>query len=273
MAGIARTRFAARPRAHEDEDGHVALGVCFAIAALAHAAFALGVHPARAVPRAVVVTELELVVPAPPAPTAPPAPAAPPAPTAPVPEPTAPAPRRGGARASAPAAARAGALLTARSDPDREQASGAPVDFVTDPSGGSYGSGVVSRGGSAELGIAGGRAAGTGNVPAAVSPAGRGDGLTPAANLSRAARLTEPDACRGYYPPDTTFDVGQVTVTVVVRAGGEASSVAVLAESPSGQGFGQAARACLLSTRFSPALDKGGRAVSTAATIHVRFSR
>jgi protein TonB len=64
-----------------------------------------------------------------------------------------------------------------------------------------------------------------------------------------------------------------VTLTVVVRADGGVSSASVVSESPAGQGFGKAARACIQRKRFEPSLDRSGTAVAAATTIKLRFVR
>jgi protein TonB len=115
---------------------------------------------------------------------------------------------------------------------------------------------------------------GVGSVPAppvAVAPAG--DGLTAAADLSRRASLSEANACAGFYPSEASADSGTVALTLVVRADGAVTSAAVVSESPAGQGFGLAARACLQRKRFEPSLDRAGKAVAAATTIRVRFVR
>jgi protein TonB len=147
------------------------------------------------------------------------------------------------------------------------------VDFVTDPNGTSYGSGVVARGGTADHGEKGATVKGVGTAPAPVAVAPPSDGLVPAANLSRRATLNEPNACAGYYPSEADADSGAVTLTLVVRADGAVTSSAVLSESPAGQGFGKAARACLQNKRFEPSLDRAGNVVAAATTLKVRFVR
>ena len=148
------------------------------------------------------------------------------------------------------------------------------VDFVTDPAGSTYGSGVVARGGTAEHGERGATAAGVGSTPVPVRAAAPPqDGLVAAANLSRRAALNERDACAGFYPSEAEVDSGAVTLTVVVRADGGVSSASVVSESPVGQGFGKAARACLQKKRFEPSLDRSGTAVAAATTIKLRFVR
>ncbi|MBK7401759.1 MAG: hypothetical protein IPJ34_37280 [Myxococcales bacterium] len=59
---------------------------------------------------------------------------------------------------AAPPAAKAGALLTANDDAPKAKGE-EPVSFVTDPNGGAYGSGVVQKGGTAEVGAEGARPA------------------------------------------------------------------------------------------------------------------
>lgn len=220
------------------------------------------------------VSEIELV--APPAPPDPP-PAPPPAdtvdtakaaPPAPVARAAA-APRLTPPPAAPPPAARAGNVLTAR-----DGTAGDAIDFVTDPNGQAYGSGVVARGGTADHGAP--RAAPT-PTPTPEKPAApaapRADAVAPPESLSRPARLSEPNPCAGYYPSAADADSGQVTVSLVVRPSGDLASLAVVSESPAGEGFGAAARACLAKKRLAPALDHGGQAVTAALTVRVRFSR
>lgn len=205
-----------------------------------------------------VVTEVEL----PPAPDPPP--------TAPPQEASAvaPSPATKPAVAAPPPAARAGALLTAKTaaPAGNEEL----VEFVTDPNGTSYGSGVVARGGTAERGEVG-AALTHAQMPARTASAG--DGLTPNANLSRRATLDEPNACAGSYPTDANVDSGSVTLTVVVRGDGVVTTASVLSETPANQGFGHAARTCIVRKRFTPALDRAGNAVATSTTLKVGFVR
>lgn len=234
---------------------------------------ALAVHGAvtfavRAAPVAVVeapkVTEVELPPPPPPEPEKVTPPPEPPKDEA--------VPAAKPSSAPPPQAARAGALVTAKDD--RPSAKNEElVDFVTDPNGTSYGSGVVARGGTADHGERGATVKGVGSAPAPVVSAPPSDGLVAAANLSRRATLNEANACAGYYPSEADADSGAVTLTLVVRADGAVTSAAVLSETPAGQGFGKAARACLQNKRFEPSLDREGKAVAAATTIKVRFVR
>ena len=67
--------------------------------------------------------------------------------------------------------------------------------------------------------------------------------------------------------------MAQTAVMVVVAKSGAVSSATVLSESPAGQGFGAAARACLLAKHFTPALDREGQLAATAVRVNIRFSR
>jgi protein TonB len=242
--------------------GSEAYFVVLALAMHGGLAMAARAAPARAV-EITRVTEVDLSPPPPPEPRK----VAPPEPT----EAKGPA-TKPPAQPRPPQAARAGALLTAK-----ESAPSAIkddlVDFVTDPAGTSYGSGVVARGGTADHGEHGAAAAGVGSAPVPAAAPPRGDGLVAAANLSRRAALHEANACAGFYPSEADADSGAVTLTLVVRADGGVSAASIVSESPAGQGFGKAARACLQTKRFEPSLDRSGTPVTAAATIRLRFSR
>lgn len=253
------------------------------------AAGALGLLPPRASAAELPPVEIEL---APPEAAKPPEPPKPeePKPEEAKPEPPAPeapkaivlpAEKAPPASAPAPAAARAGALLTA-SDDAPKSAGEEPVRFVTDPDGGSYGSGVVARGGTADVGAPGAKVGGAPNgagaaiakPPAPVAkPSGGGEALVAAKDWSRAPRLGDADACKGYFPSAADDDAGEVVVQVVVRASGEPGGVTVVTESPRGQGFGAAAKSCLSGKRFEPALGKDGQAVAAATSVRIKFSR
>jgi len=60
---------------------------------------------------------------------------------------------------------------------------------------------------------------------------------------------------------------------VVVGKTGSVASAAIVSESPSGQGFGAAARTCMLSQHFTPALDRAGQPAATAMAVNVHFDR
>jgi TonB family protein len=67
--------------------------------------------------------------------------------------------------------------------------------------------------------------------------------------------------------------VAKVDLVVVVQAEGRVTRVTIARESPAGEGFGQAARACLLSKRFTPGADRAGRAVAASTAVRVHFTR
>jgi protein TonB len=250
------------------DENRVADALALVVAATLH--LGVAIHVARAHHRMPApltpVTEIEL--------------APPPPPPAPVPEAEPPlrpadAPAPAAPRSAPPAAARAGALLTRKDDAPPKPTDPEPVDFVTDPNGTSYGSGVVARGGTADHG-APGAVAGVPSAPAVAQRASApapGDAITPASDLSRAARLTVSNPCRGLYPNEASNDSGDVSLSLVVAATGQIRIVSILSESPPGQGFGRAARACMLAHRMDPAIDKTGAAVTSVASVIVHFSR
>jgi outer membrane biosynthesis protein TonB len=170
-----------------------------------------------------------------------------------------------------PPAARAGAVLTAPPDPAPAPAAAEPFDFTSDPNSHVYGSGVVAVGGTATHGLAGARVGGTGNAPVPTPPPG--DGLTAASDLSQKPRLRVSDPCRGFFPEAAQDDVAVVSVRVVIGKSGQVSNANVVSESPTGQGFGAAARRCMLDQVFVPALDRDGNAAATALNVNVKFSR
>ena len=95
----------------------------------------------------------------------------------------------------------------------------------------------------------------------------------PVLNLSRKPSLDVPDVCKGYFPTAADDDRALVTLRVIVRASGAVQSATVVAEDPSGQGFGAAARTCLLARTFTPGLDEAGHPAMAQTTVNVRFSR
>ncbi|MBK9001056.1 MAG: energy transducer TonB [Myxococcales bacterium] len=251
-------------------------GVAMGLALCAHVGLALGfsgAEPAR--PPPLLVTEIELAPPAEPEPVAKPEEPEPEQPDTKTTEPLpADAPARPRASASTPPPGRAGNVLTARADapvsPGTE-----PVDFVTDPNGSSYAGGVVARGGSGDGGGHGAAPRAEGTRAAAPAPSGAAakSDLTPASDLSRGPVLRGGTDCTGYYPSAADADAALVTLVVVVGPDGAIASLSVAQESPAGQGFGAAARACLRNGRFDPGLDEAGRGVKTATSVRVRFKR
>jgi hypothetical protein len=205
------------------------------------------------------------------------APEPPPAPAEP--DPPESAPRAAQALSQAPrspAAASAGAVLTAAAASQSADPA-EPFDFTSDPNH-RFGVGVVAVGGRAPRGLAGARASGSGRQAqterADSAPArSPGTGLTKLSDLSRVPRLPARDPCQGYFPGSATNDRATALVRVVVGKSGAVSSAAIVSESPRGQGFGAAARTCMLHQRFTPALDRAGQPAATAVAVNVHFDR
>lgn len=173
----------------------------------------------------------------------------------------------------APEAARAARLLTAKPDAPPEQSS-EPVDFVSDPNATGYGGGVVAIGGTAAFGKSGARPLAVRGETGDTGPRrSAGEGLVAAGDLSRAPRLPESDPCRGFFPRTADDDSASASVLLVIAKSGAVSSARVVAEKPMAQGFGAAARACMLTKRFVPALDRGGQPAATSLRVNVRFNR
>jgi Gram-negative bacterial TonB protein C-terminal len=179
------------------------------------------------------------------------------------------------ASAAPPPAARAGALHLAKADAAPAQQPEEAVDFTTDPKGASYGGGVVAVGGTAAFGAAGARVSKVAGNAELAPPTTRGasDALTPASDLSRKPRLPGSDPCRGFFPGGARDDSGDVAVLVTIAKSGRVAGTQLVSEVPRGQGFGAAARTCLSSQSFVPALDRAGNAAATAVRVNIRFSR
>jgi periplasmic protein TonB len=144
---------------------------------------------------------------------------------------------------------------------------GDPVSFATDANGAAFEHGAVGAAPAVTS------ASVSAPIPTTKPVPGPVEALAPPAMVAQPPRLNDPNACRGYFPTDAESDAAVVALTVIVRGSGDVSTVRVLSESPAGQGFGSAARRCLLVHKFSPALDGDGRAVSAAANVNLRFSR
>lgn len=280
---LADTLLAGEAAPARRRERHVAAIATIAAGALHLGAIALGLLPPRAHAGELPPIEIE-IEPASPRPEPQPQPQPRPEPRPePQPEPV-PLPPPASAPVAAPApaappAAKAGALLTANDDAPKP-GDDEPVRFVTDPNGGSYGSGVVARGGTADVGAAGAKPDGepkaNGSASAAApsaKPIAAPEALVSAKDWSRAPRLGDPDACKGFFPASADDDVGEATVQVVVKPSGEVASVTLVSESPRGQGFGSATRSCLAARRFEPALDKAGRPAAAVTAVRVRYSR
>jgi hypothetical protein len=232
---------------------------------VALAAFFANQHEPAPEERVPPPVEVEFLPPAPPEPP----PAEPPPPDATTKSTVA------NAAAAPPAAARADALHLAKSDAAPAQQTDEAVDFTNDPNAASFGGGVVAVGGTAAFGVVGARATSIGgtspNAPALARPLG--DALTPLSDLSRKPQLPGSDPCRGFFPGGATDDVGDVAVLVTIGKSGRVTNTQLLSEKPIRQGFGAAARTCLVSRQFVPALDRAGNSAATAVRVNLRFSR
>jgi hypothetical protein len=172
-----------------------------------------------------------------------------------------------------PALGKAAPVLTAKTDEPAK--ADEPASFVTDPDGKEFGSGVVGQGGTADKGEKDGKpqVPSAPSIPTAKPLVAAAPTITPPANLSRPPKLESADPCRGFFPAGADDDKANVSVAVVVRPDGTVASANVVNETVTGQGFGKAARSCLLATKFSPALDISGHSTPAAATVIVRFAR
>jgi hypothetical protein len=250
---------------HAAEPHQSRIGIALLLAAAAHLGFGLWApEHAPAAPPAPRAVEVEFAQREPPPP--PPAPAPEPEPVKPVA-----APVRVAKAAAPPPAAKAAAVMTAAPTAPEPEPSAEAFDFTSDPTSTAFSSGVVAVGGTGTHGLAGAQLGGTGKEP--VRAPVQGDGLTGAGDLSQSPRLRNADPCRGFFPAQAQDDVATALVRVVVSREGIANSVSVISESPRGQGFGSAARTCMLEQRFSPALDRKGNPAATAVNVNVRFSR
>ncbi len=52
---------------------------------------------------------------------------------------------------------------------------------------------------------------------------------------SRKPTLSDPNACKGFFPSDAEDDLAQVSLLVVVKPNGQVVSASVVAENPKGQ--------------------------------------
>lgn len=166
--------------------------------------------------------------------------------------------------APAPEVGRAASVVAPEPDP------GAPLDLTGDA--------IVTGQATA---FAGGvtTSAGTNAAPsragAAATTTGAGDAVLATA-IDRASPVSlesEKWSCPWPREADSEqIDEQTVILRVIVDAGGAAERAAVLADP--GHGFGAAAVACALRTRFVPARGRGGEAVrATSPPIRVRFTR
>jgi len=239
--------------------------VCIAIACTLHGACVVYFASARALPSAPQLRELEVTM-LDPEPPPPPLPVAPE--PAPEPEPEKPVRAERAKAAAPPSPARAGALLTTPEEPTQTPIADEPVRFVTDPNGRGYGSGMVARGGTAD------HAEHAVPVPPVLAPAPTAKpGLVFAERLSRQPSLGAHDPCRGFFPQGAQTNRGEVSVIATVRDQGSVVRTEIESETPLGQGFGAAARACLAKQRFEPALDDAGKPTAARTRVRITFAR
>ncbi len=175
-----------------------------------------------------------------------------------------------------PPAAKVGNLLTATDDKN-DDPNQKTYDFLTDPNGDEYGSGNAAKGGTADHGGPGAAANGK---PGGTGTGGTGTGPAPAVQAkpevdkSRVASLASSDnPCKGFFPGDADDDLATVQVLVTVKPDGTVNNVSVISENPKGQGFGKAARSCMLSAKFNAAFDKSGAPVAATQNFNIRFTR
>lgn len=169
-----------------------------------------------------------------------------------------------------PAAAEAGKVLTQDPDPNE------PVDLTNDGfvsgTGDRFAGGVTASNGTSNTAVRDTRATGNGVGKAPPGPVATAPSSGP--DLSRAAAPVATNwNCE--FPAEADIegiDNAVVMLTVVVSPDGRPKSVSVLRDP--GNGFGQAARSCAFRRPFSPALDRGGNAITTStAPFTVRFTR
>jgi len=172
-------------------------------------------------------------------------------------------PARARAEASPPAAAATATIVAPAADP------GAPLDLTGDTlvTGTAHGQGggvTASRG----------TGSGAGRTPGGTDRRSTPGARWPGSDVSRAISLEEQSwSCPWPREGDAAqIDEQTVIIRVVVRADGSTESVEVLADP--GHGFGQAAVACALRTRFTPARNPQGEPVrARSPPIKVRFTR
>jgi outer membrane biosynthesis protein TonB len=237
-------------------------GACVLVACFMHFAVAGMLSDPPPLTASIPVTEVELE---PPRALEPPPPQ--PAPEPPPPAAAAPPPAKMRARKAPdpPAPARAGKLLTALEEPESQPRDDEPVRFVTDPNGRGYGTGIVARGGTAEHGEI--------STPLPTPPAApSGLRITPADLLKRQPLLLG-DGCRGYFPEHARPDQGVVSIVATVHPSGAIAKLEIESETPEGEGFASAAKACLAKRKFVPALDEHGEPTGARTRINVRFTR
>ncbi len=169
--------------------------------------------------------------------------------------------------APAPAAAEAGKVLTSEPDPNE------PLDLTADGflngNGTRFSGGVTAQNGTAKTAVRNPAATPTG------VPGGQGKAeAPPAQDLSRAAKpVSSSLSCSDLWPADTDLNLARVRVLVNVAADGRPKDVTVLSDP--GDGFGAAARRCIMSRgKFEVGLDSAGRPLAKpTAPFVIKFQR
>ena len=247
----------------------VRAGIIGASVAL-HAWFAFGYAPRRVQSTAThSVTEVDLaaVVPSPP----PSVPEELPKTPAPISSPNAPRSSRPAAATATPlpaTAAQAGRTLTA---PDNAARSDITDFSLVQGEGATYAGGTTASNGLSRSAVQGTVAA----VPTAfgLSTAARSSSVPSTEDRAKSPQpLNGNWDCSHLYPAGAAPDFAVVRVVATVDISGRVVSVSILSDP--GNGFGEAAKRCALSQRFSPGLDHDGRpTLKSTAPIRVRFSR
>ena len=179
-----------------------------------------------------------------------------------------------------PQAGSLGNLLAQKADPNDPKTKDDPYTFETDPDGKEFAGGTSQIGGGDKPGLPGAVASGvpggTGTGEAKKGPLSAAPPPPPPAptvDKSRVPTLKNPGACKGYFPADADDDAASVQVLITVQPNGKVTTASVLSEDPKGQGFGKAARTCLLSESFNSGLDRAGAPTVTTTTVNLRFVR
>ncbi len=204
-----------------------------------------------------------------------PEPEAEPEPPPPPPKAEAPSPTPEAAPEPPPPPAEAGKVLTAEPDPDEPLDLTGDVGFVTG-TGERYVGGVTASAGTGKKAVYN-RAASPEGVPGGKgkAPAPRRPPIPPGPDLSRSVKAAPGNRLASCpWPPEADIEqINFMRVTVVVTTDPSGKPTAANVPNDPGHGFGRAARRCVLRERFSPALDRGGNAISSSAAVSLTFKR
>lgn len=117
-------------------------------------------------------------------------------------------------------------------------------------------------------------------VPAASTPPPNAQPVAPSASTEALSpspgnkpTILQSACTKKSFPAAAISDEATVTLLVVVDEVGTLKSVSVLLEKPEGEGFGKAARACVLKSTFAPAHDDAGNPVEAKTLLNIRFIR